>query len=1023
MIPRLSVSPHIDAITLHYLQSLDKQGFSGDICCDYATRLSMATDNSIYQILPQAVLFPKNQADIVIITKLGRQDEFQSILFAPRGGGTGTNGQALNGGIVVDVSRYMTHILDLNLDEGWVKVEAGVIKDQLNRYLKPYGYFFCPELSTSNRATIGGMINTDASGQGSMVYGKTSNHVLGVTAVLIDGEILTTQKQKISDVESTIASLTSKTLSNLYRTVFDYCWNHRELILSHFPKLNRFLTGYDLKNVFNDEMTEFDLTRIITGSEGSLAFVTEAKLNIVPLPKYRYLINIKYDSFQSALKNAPLLVEAKALSVETIDSKVLNLAKEDIIWQSVKDLITDVTRHSLQGINIVEFAGDNENELCLLRDKLCQKLDELMQQNQAGIIGYQTCDDVAEIEKIYAMRKKAVGLLGNAKGAQKPIPFVEDTCVPPEHLADYIAEFRTILDQYGLTYGMFGHVDSGVLHVRPALDMSDPAQEKLVKQISDDVVKLTAKYGGLLWGEHGKGMRSQYSPAFFGESLYRGLRTIKAAFDPDNRLNPGKICTPLGLDDAVILPVNSISRGFYDRQLPNSVKKVFHGAMECNGNGLCFNFDENSPMCPSMKLSQNRVYSPKGRATLVREWLRLMIEAGVTEDDLNTITTQRHFSLVNLAKKLTYTWRAKRGEYDFSHEVKTSMRYCLSCKACSTQCPIKIDVPDFKARFLNLYHTRYLRPVRDYMVANIETYLPLMAKAPRFFNFFMRLPVSEYMAKKTVGMTYLPLISYPTLKQQLVGHPSANIKLEQLESLSSTEKAKYVLIVQDPFTSYYDAKVVYDFICLVEKLGFIPVVLPFVPNGKAQHIKGFLAQFCRTAKTSSEVLSRVAKLELPMVGVDPALVLCYRDEYKVMLKELRGDFTVLLSHEWLIKVWSQLPHYIHKSSQESWYLLGHCSETTQLPASNQQWQMIFNRLGGSLEIVNVGCCGMAGTYGHEVINFYDSKQLYELSWQKALNRHVKTRCLTTGYSCRSQVKRMDNLQLKHPVQALLTLLS
>ncbi|MDF7667566.1 FAD-binding and (Fe-S)-binding domain-containing protein [Orbaceae bacterium ESL0727] len=1023
MIPKLSTShklnPQLDQVTLRYLASLKQAGFTGDIGHDYATRLSMATDNSIYQLLPQAVLFPRNRHDVQLIAHVANQIDFTALTFTPRGGGTGTNGQSLTDGIVVDLSRYMNHILDLNLSEGWVKVEAGVIKDQLNQYLKPYGYFFCPELSTSNRATIGGMINTDASGQGSMVYGKTSDHVLALNLVLMNGELLETGKKTVAEAEALAKS------SPIYRTVFDYCKDHRDLILQKFPRLNRFLTGYDLKHVFNDRGDEFDLTRIITGSEGSLAWVTEAKLHIIPLPKYRFLVTIKYDSFHSALSNAPFLVKAEALSVETVDSKVLGLAKDDIIWQSISDLITDVADHEMQGINIVEFSG---NDYALVKgkvDALCQQLNQLMLDHSFGIIGYQTCDQLSQIEKIYAMRKKAVGLLGNVKGVQKPIPFVEDTCVPPEHLTEYITEFRALLDSYHLTYGMFGHVDSGVLHVRPALDMCDPEQEKWVKQISDQVVALTAKYGGLLWGEHGKGFRSQYSPQFFGPELYRGLRIIKTAFDPNNRLNPGKICTPLGKDDD-LRSITATTRGFYDRQIPLNVKQHFRGVTECNGNGLCFNFDVNSPMCPSMKLSSNRVYSPKGRAALMREWLRLMIDAGVDEAELDALFPKSQGSLAGLAKKILYTWRAKQGEYDFSHEVKDSMAHCLSCKACATQCPIKIDVPEFKARFLQLYHTRYLRPVRDYLVGYIESYLPIMAKAPRFFNFFMKMPATEYLTRKTVGMANLPLLSTPTLKQQLVGHSSANIKLAQLRQLSANEKRQYLLIVQDPFTSYYDAKVVYDFVCLVEKLGFKPVLLPFIPNGKPQHIKGFLKQFSQTAQTASAALSEIAELGIPMVGVDPALVLCYRDEYKRIFHEKIANFRVLLTHEWLITLLDQLSRHAKENQTESasnWYLLGHCSETTQLPASNQQWQQIFARVGAKLTVVNVGCCGMAGTYGHEVNNLDASKQLYQLSWQKALAMHPIDHCLTTGYSCRSQVKHFDKQILKHPVQALLELIS
>ncbi len=235
-------------------------------------------------------------------------------------------------------------------------------------------------------------------------------------------------------------------VGRIYKTVLERCLEQLPLIEEKFPKLNRFLTGYDLRHVFNDELTEFDLTRILTGSEGSLAFITEATLDITPLPKVRRLVNVKYDSFESALRNAPFMVDAKALSVETVDSKVLNLAREDIVWHSVKALITDIPNKEMLGLNIVEFSGDDESEINQLTDSLCQRLDELMANNQAGVIGYQTCHDLDDITRIYNMRKKAVGLLGNSKGAAKPIPFVEDTCVPPEHLADYIVEFRALLD-------------------------------------------------------------------------------------------------------------------------------------------------------------------------------------------------------------------------------------------------------------------------------------------------------------------------------------------------------------------------------------------------------------------------------------------------------------------------------------------------------------------------------------------------------------------------------------------------
>ncbi|MDO9840392.1 FAD-binding and (Fe-S)-binding domain-containing protein [Glaesserella parasuis] len=1027
MIPRLANIPQLNPLVQQYLAELKQQHFSGDIASNYADRLSLTTDNSVYQQLPQAILFPKSVADVVILTKLAQKTAFQALTFTPRGGGTGTNGQSLNNNIIVDLSRHLTQILELNVQERWVRVQAGVVKDQLNQFLKPHGLFFSPELSTSNRATLGGMINTDASGQGSLQYGKTSDHILTIKAVLMNGDILETQAVKTDDFFANVDQLNlTANGKKLHSEIFQRCQALRPTVLKELPQLNRFLTGYDLKNVFNDDLSEFNLTRILTGSEGSLAFICEAKLNLLPLPEYRTLINIKYNSFDAALRSAPFMLQAQALSVETVDSKVLNLAKQDIVWHSVSDLLSEDEHNPILGINIVEYASNDKAQNEARIAKLCQALDEKIQNGTSGIIGYQLCNDLASIEKIYAMRKKAVGLLGNTKGWAKPIAFVEDTCVPPEHLADYIVEFRQLLDDHGLDYGMFGHVDAGVLHVRPALDLCDKAQVAKFKAISDQVVELTAKYGGLIWGEHGKGMRSAYGERFFGETLWKELRYIKQLFDPQNRLNPGKICTPLD-SQASLYPIDSQMRADLDRQIPIQVREAFKGAMNCNGNGLCFNFDVHSTMCPSMKVSGNRLFSPKGRATLVREWLRLLAEQNISPDELIFEKQQTSAKLVDFAKKIRNQWR-KSQEYDFSHEVKSAMDTCLACKACASQCPIKIDVPTFRSQFNELYHRRYLRPLKDYVVANLEFVAPIMAKQPKLFNFFSANKLAATVASKTIGMVDLPALSVPTLQQQLVEIGYQGKTLEELEQLATsgqldTEICKYVLVVQDPFTSYYDAKVVADFVQLAQKLGFKAIVLPFNPTGKAQHIKGFLHKFANTARTQAELLNRVAKLGIAMVGVDPALTLIYREEYRQILKDDCGEFKVLLAHEWLL---AQLKNgtldHCKKSAETDrlpWHLFAHCTESTSLPNSLKEWQQIFAHFGETLTAENIGCCGMAGTFGHETKHLAMSKGIYAQSWQVKLQGKTLSRCLATGYSCRSQVKRMEHQLLKHPVQALL----
>ncbi|GEM81489.1 FAD-binding oxidoreductase [Vibrio superstes NBRC 103154] len=1006
MLPRLNQDSSINPIVERYLSELQQKGFQGDIETQYASRLAVATDNSVYQQLPQAVVHPRTQKDVELLAQLGNEPDFHTVRFSPRGGGTGTNGQSLTEDIVVDLSRHLNQLIEVNVEEGWVIVETGMVKDKLNDLVRPHGFFFSPELSTSNRATVGGMINTDASGQGSLRYGKTSDHVLGLTAVLADGSVLETEQWKSVEENTFAASAVNETQR--------ICREHRAAIEERFPPLNRFLTGYDLKNSLQDD--EFLPERVLCGSEGSLGFITRAKLNLTPIPKSRVLVNVKYDSFDSALRSATMMVEANALSVETIDSIVLNLAKQDIVWHTVSDLLTEVPGQELLGVNIVEYAGNDVAEIDEQVSALCSRLDSMIEREEAGIIGYQICRDLGSINKIYGMRKKAVGLLGATKGAAKPVAFAEDTCVPPENLADFIVEFRALLDAHNLRYGMFGHVDAGVLHVRPALDMCDPKQEELMHQISDQVVALVAKYGGLMWGEHGKGFRSEYGPEFFGEHLFEQLRRVKGSFDPLNKMNPGKICTPLESDDELV-KVKGVKRAHFDRQIPVTVRDSFNGAMECNGNGLCFNYDVASPMCPSMKVLADRRHSPKGRAGIVREWLRQLSEQGVDILDLESKTLKGSLSLKSMLDRMTNRFN-KRHHYDFSHEVYEAMQGCLACKACATQCPIKVDVPNFRARFLNLYHSRYQRPLKDYFVANIESLLPVMALSPKLVNTVLDAGWVQSLVSSTVGYVDAPLLSSPTLKQRLKSQHVEKYDHHKLSSLSDEQKQRHVIVVQDPFTSYYDAQVVDDFVSLLVKLGFTPVMLPFKPNGKAQHIKGFLKQFTDTAQNTSQFLAEAAKLKMPMVGVDPALVLCYRDEYRETLKKDYPDFSVNTVHEWLLPQLETLPSR-DSNSQEPWYLLAHCTEKTMLPNAEKEWGAIFNHFGASLAAVPVGCCGMAGTFGHEADKLQWSKDIYGLSWKPSFERLPIERCLVTGYSCRSQVKRFEGSVVKHPLQALL----
>jgi Fe-S oxidoreductase len=657
---------------------------------------------------------------------------------------------------------------------------------------------------------------------------------------------------------------------------------------------------------------------------------------------------------------------------------------------------------------MVEYNSNDQQQIEAKIDELSATLAS-PESKAFGVIGFQVSYDKGDISRIYAMRKKSVGLLGKTRGRQKPIAFAEDTAVPPESLADFIMEFRALLDEKGLQYGMFGHVDAGVLHVRPALDMCDPQQELLMQEISGQVVALVAKYGGLMWGEHGKGYRSEFAPAFFGDELYGELRKIKTAFDPHNKMNPGKICTPFDSVESLV-KVSGLKRGELDRQIPIAVREAFEPAMSCNGNALCYNYDTTSPMCPSIKITRDRRHSPKGRAGMVREWLRLL-----AQNNVDVIELEKRGKSSNWFKRLQNTLQ-KSSNGDFSHEVLEVMDGCLACKACSNQCPVNVDVPGFRARFLAIYYQRYTRPAKDYLVANIEMMAPHMAKMAVLINFFLKQKWMNSLLKNTIGYVDTPHLSSPTLTQQLSGDKALSFDLNELRSLSEQERKKKLLIVQDPFTSYYEAGLIKNLVTLVEKLGFEPVVLPFKPNGKPQHVKGFLKEFSLTAQTSAAFLNQVAQLDIPMIGVDPSMVLCYRDEYSKILGEKRGGFEVLLVHEWLLGL--SLPK-VKPSEGTKYAFFGHCTEKTALATSESQWQLIYANMGLNLTPVAVGCCGMAGTFGHEASHLDESTGIYQLSWQQAISKFAPQQILASGYSCRSQVARFEGFKPQHPLQALL----
>lgn len=1006
MIPRLPTWQHNILEPAGFFERLLEAGFQGDVETGAASRTVFATDNSIYQIEPRGILFPTGADDLQILARVLNEPDFSGIAIAPRGGGTGTNGQSLTSGVVVDCSRHMNRILEIDPERRIARVQAGVVKDQLNRALEPYGLFFAPELSTSNRATIGGMIATDACGQGSCLYGKTSGHVLGLHIVLADGTSWWSRPLNSAAFETVKAR--PDCIGEIHRTLERIVVEQRDDIATVFPDLNRYMTGYDLAHVMRDD-GRFDLNAVLCGSEGTLALIAEAELNLLTIPKHAALVNVRYGDFNAALADARSLVALNVASVETIDETVLSLAKGDMVWTSIARFFPDDAAGSANGINIVEVLADDKDDLARRIATVTAMLDT---RDDGVRRGYTFTSDKMQIEAIWSMRKRAVGLLGNVDGPARPVPFVEDTAVPPENLAAYIREFRALLDAEGLSYGMFGHVDAGVLHVRPALDLTRPDHEHQVRRISDAVVALTRKHGGVLWGEHGKGVRSEYVPEYFGP-LYPCLQELKRAFDPGNKMNPGKIAVPV---DGELLRIDAVPiRGQRDRTIPSDVRAGFDNAAYCNGNGACFDFDETSPMCPSFKATGDRRFSPKGRASLLREWLRRLAEQGI-DPRAESARQRRSNPLASLVRRTinSLDWRNRD---DFSHEVRVAMDTCLACKACVGQCPVKVNVPAFRAKFLELYYGRYLRPLRHQFVAPIETLLPLIARLAPVYNLTATTRLGQAIMR-AIGLVALPSLPRTSLSMQASRLGVRVATLEAIERLTPAERANVVVFVPDAVTAYFDPDAVTAAFELTLKLGRAPYLAATFGNGKALHVHGYLGRFSKTAARTAAYLNRMAGLGVTLVGIDPSMTLAYRSEYQDVASA-KHEAKVLLPQEWLHENLARLDTAPERTGGRAFRLLAHCTERTNASGALRQWTEIFERLGVNLSLVAAGCCGMAGTFGHEARNRVVSEKLFAKSWRSVIERATaKEVLMATGYSCRSQVKAIEGRTIPHPLQII-----
>lgn len=964
-------------VTQAFRAALSRQGFTGQMEDDRGARQVAATDNSIYEVVPQAIVYPADGADVGRIVRAAG-DGSGPLSLTARGGNTGTNGQSLNSGIVVDFSRHMNRILDLDPEAMTVTVEPGVVLDQLNSELLKHGLFFPPKVSTSSRATIGGMVATDASGKGSRLYGKTSDYVLSMDVVLSDGTEWHAQPMSRADAEALAA--TDGIVGDIHREVLGVVSDHAEAIEAAFPKMNRGLTGYNLQHTWDAEQDRFSLTHLLAGSEGTLALTKAVTLRVIPKPAAQALAVVRYDDFQAGLRDVRRLLDADPSAIEIIDDKVLGVAQTDIVWSGIEGILGSGDARPVRAINFIEFVAESQSDL---EDHLA-RAEELLHASAPSKIDTTIVRDPGTMVALWTLREKSVGLLARIGGGRQGVPFVEDTAVPPENLPGYVAEFRALLDGYGLTYGMFGHADVGCLHVRPFLDMKDPDQARLIRPISDAVAELTRRHGGLLWGEHGRGFRGEYSPLFFGKALYPALERIKAAFDPRNLLNPGKVAAPPGspaLDRIDGVPM----RGERDRRIPAALMEEFDRAVACNGNGACFSWDALDLMCPSYKATRDRAQSPKGRAALLRAWARLApADGGADRAD-------------------------ERREIEAA--LAASLSTCLSCKACTTLCPVKVDVPSMKSRFLARYFQTHPRPIFHHFLKGAERLFALGRTMPRLANRIAQSAIVVAMADRMFGLVDLPAFSTGP-----AGSLPPTVSFDQLRRRGPEENRRTVILIEDSFTASFDREVISAAGVVLRQLGYETFRLPARANGKLLHILGFRSKFARIARARVEEHAALAETGAQLVGLDAATALMSEQEYREA--EPAAERIVGLE-EFLAKEISggRIGPAAPVATSPAYRLFGHCTESALRPTALLEWTKVLGHFGISADPVRTGCCGMAGLFGHEKRHLPMSRKLFDMPWRDALQTGPGEP-LATGYSCRSQAKRFTGRRPRHPVEIL-----
>lgn len=958
-----------------------KQQLEGEFYFDETMRLLYATDASAYREMPLAVAIPKTKADLVRLIQFAT---LYKTSIVPRTAGTSLAGQVVGNGIVVDMSKHFTRILELNQQEGWVRVEPGVIRDELNMFLQPYQLFFGPETSTANRAMIGGMVGNNSCGSNSVVYRSTREHLLEVKALLSDGTEAVFNSIDIDNFHEKCEGqgLEAAIYKNIRSLLSSY--DNQLEIRKEFPKksVERRNTGYAIDllvemSPFTAGGPDFNFCSLIAGSEGTLAFITEIKLNIVPLPpKEVGLLCVHFNSIDESLRANLIALQFNISASELIDHYVLECTKNNIEQQK--------NRFFVQGdpgaILVIEFCRATREEV--IEDaKACETA-----MRNAGLGYHFPLLFGADSKKIWTLRKAGLGLLGNLPGDDKAVAVIEDTSVDVADLPAYIREFNEILQKYGLYAVHYAHAGSGELHLRPILNLKTVEGNRLFRTIAEEIALLVKKYQGSLSGEHGDGrLRGEFIPQMIGAKNYQLLKEIKKAWDPQNIFNPGKIVDTPPMDTMLRYrpgqqtPAFKTHFRFYNQD-------ILQHAEQCNGSGDCRKTAlSGGTMCPSYMATRNEKDTTRARANILREFLT------------NSTKTNR-----------------------FNHkEIYEVMDLCLSCKACKSECPSNVDVSKLKAEFLQHYYDENGVPFRSKLIAGFNKSSALGSIWPGAYNFMVKNKFSGKLIKKLAGFAVER--SMPTLYSTTLRSWFSNRTKKRLGT-----NGKTVYFFCDEFTNFNDTEIGIKAIELLEKLGYNVIVPEHVESGRAWLSKGLLRDAKKIINKNIGLLAPLVTEDSPLIGLEPSAILSFRDEYVDLANEdqfakakslAKHTYTIeeFLEKELKKEVFSKRMFTIEKRHIK---LHGHCQQKA-LSSIQPTVSLLSLPENYSVETIPSGCCGMAGSFGYEKEHYDLSMKIGEMVLFPAVRATANgTIIAAPGTSCRHQVKDGTGVIVKHPIEIL-----